>query len=121
MENLKWLPSKETLNLRRKERDLNIVANEIRLSILYLLNKINNKLNFNQIADNLKIERNKLAYHINLLKRNRFIDNSTNFDEKKGKAFSYYSISEKGKNIIEIIDKMTEDFEDYEKRIEDIL
>jgi len=121
MENLKWLPSEAILNLRRKERYLNIVANKIRLSILYLLNKINDKLNFNQIANKLKIERNKLAYHISLLKRNHFIDNSTNFDEKTGKAFSYYSITEKGKNIIEIINKMTEDFEDYEKQIEDTL
>ena len=88
MDNLKWLPSEDILKLRKKERDLNILANKFRLNILYLLNEIKDKLNFNQIAEKLGIERNKLAYHINLLKRNRFINNSINLDEKTGKTFS---------------------------------
>ena len=113
-----WIKEKE---LRKKERDLSIIGNTHRLAILYLLHENNNKLNFNTIADSLKLKRNKLAYHIALLKDAFLISNEMRVDDKEGKSFSFYDITEKGKSMINLIEKMTEDFTVHKSKLDEIL
>ncbi len=113
-----WKIEKE---LRRKERDLSIIGNTHRLAILYLLYENESKLNFNTIADSLKLKRNKLAYHIALLKDAFLISNEMRVDDKEGKSFSFYGLTEKGKRMINLIEKMTEEFTVNESTLDEIL
>lgn len=82
-----------------------MLSNINRLKILYLLGNTKQELNFNQIADNLSIDKNKLSYHIALLKNNDFISNEMH-SNKTGKAFSFYNITKKGETAIELIEKI---------------
>lgn len=88
------------LDLRRKERDFGIIGNRTRLKILINLSK-NNKLNFNKIAELTKTDKSKLAYHIALLKNANFINNEKT-QNKEGKAFSFYSITDKGREYFNL-------------------
>ncbi len=105
MEELKWLPSKKQIELRRKGRDLSIISNKNRLNILYFLNENSKNQNFNEIAVKLKVDTSNLAYHINLLKKTGFINNSM-LPDKEGRTFSYYSITEKGKKMLKLIENL---------------
>jgi len=107
--------------LRKYERALSVLSNQLRLKILYLMyqNK-DRKFNFNEIADILHIKKNKLAYHIALLKNNIFLKNEMKPD-KKGRNFSYYAITDKGIKAINLIEKMDKLFEKDEKELEKIL
>lgn len=110
----------EKVNLRKREKALSILGNELRLKILYLLRQEKNKLNFNEIADKLNIKRNKLAYHVALLKNNNFIANEMR-PEKEKNSFSYYGITKKGNDTIDLIEKMNSVFEKDEAELEKIL
>ncbi|MBN1214687.1 MAG: winged helix-turn-helix transcriptional regulator [Candidatus Lokiarchaeota archaeon] len=103
--------------LRRKEKSLSILSNIIRLKILYLLAETEGRLNFNEIAAKLKIEKNKLSYHVALLKNNKFISNKVRSD-REGRAFSFYNITNKGENAIEFIEKIQNDDEEDLKELE---
>lgn len=107
--------------LRGKERNLNIIGNKIRLAILYLLFEKKNKMSFNEIARNLGVENNKLAYHIALLKKGQFVTNEMRFNNKEGKSFSFYGLSEKGSKAIGLIEEMSTDLEEIEDGLDDIL
>lgn len=78
-------------------------------------------MNFNDIARNLGVENNKLAYHIALLKKGQFVKNEMRFDNKEGKSFSFYGLSEKGNNTIRLIEEMSTDLEENWKNWDDIL
>lgn len=94
----------DELDLRKKERDFSIIGNKIRLKILIKLS-INNKLNYNKLAKIIKIDKSKLAYHIALLKNGNFINNEKLFN-KEGKTFSFYSITDKGRQYLDLISKL---------------
>lgn len=68
-------------NLRKIEKSLSILANEIRLKILSLLVEQGKKINFNEITDTLNIKRNSLSYPIGPLKNNGFISNELRKDK----------------------------------------
>ena len=93
----------DDLELRKKERDFSIIGNEFRLKILIKLSETN-KLNFNKLAELINIDKNKLAYHITLLKNYNFISNEKILN-KEGRAFSFYSITDKGKQYFNLISK----------------
>ena len=80
---------------------MSILANESRLKILYYLQSINDKVNFNDIVKQLQIKNGKLAYHIGILKANNLVNNS---NEKQGKKFSFYSLSEDGLEALQLLD-----------------
>lgn len=83
---------------------MSILANESRLKILYYLQSINDKVNFNDIVKQLQIKNGKLAYHIGILKANNLVNNSNEFNEKQGKKFSFYSLSEDGLEALQLLD-----------------
>jgi predicted ArsR family transcriptional regulator len=118
---LDWLTKDKSYELRGKERNLSIIGNKIRLGILYVLFERDAKMSFNDIAKELDVENNKLAYHIALLKKGRFVENEMRFNDKIGKAFSFYGLSEKGKKTIKLLEQMTLDLEESEKQFDDIL
>ena len=91
------------LDLRRKERDFGIIGNKIRLKVLYKLCE-NDSLNFNKLAELTKTDKNKLAYHIALLRNANFISNEKK-QNKEGKAFSFYSITDKGRKYFNLVSK----------------
>jgi len=93
----------DDLELRKKERDFSIIGNKIRLKILTEL-YMKDKLNFNKLAELIKIDKSKLAYHIALLKETNFINNEKLLN-KEGKAFSFYSITDKSKQYLDLISK----------------
>jgi len=93
----------DDLELRKKERDFSIIGNKIRLKILIKLS-VNDKLNFNKLAELIKLDKNKLAYHLALLKNYNFISNEKILN-KEGKAFSFYSITDKGKQYFDLVSK----------------
>ncbi|MHA1271958.1 MAG: ArsR/SmtB family transcription factor [Promethearchaeota archaeon] len=108
-------------NLGKLEKTFSILGNEVRLKILYLLLQNEpKKFNFNEIAEKTSIKKNKLAYHIALLKNNQFINNEIRA-EKNNRTFSYYTISNKGKRILRFIEKMDKDMEENEEALEKIL
>jgi len=109
---MEWFSKDKKNELSGKERNLSIIGNKIRLAILYLLFERKNKMNFNDIARNLGVENNKLAYHIALLKKGQFVKNEMRFDNKEGKSFSFYGLSEKGNNTIRLIEEMSTDLEE---------
>jgi predicted ArsR family transcriptional regulator len=113
---MEWLSKNKKYKLSGKERNLNIIGNKIRLAILYLLFENKNRMSFNDIARILGVKNNKLAYHIALLKKGQFVENEMRFNNKEGKSFSFYSLSEKGNKTIGLIEEMTTDFEDSEKK-----
>jgi len=109
------------INLRRLEKTFGILGNELRLRILYLLLQNEpKKFNFNEIAEKISIKKNKLAYHIALLKNNQFINNEIKA-EKNDRTFSYYTITDKGKNILRFIEKIDKGIEEDEEALEKIL
>lgn len=116
-----WLSKNKQYELRSKERNLSIIGNKIRLAILYLLSENKDKMSFNDIARHLGVENNKLAYHIALLKKGQFVENEMRFNDKEGKSFSFYGLSDKGKKTIGLIEEMTTDLEETEKKLDDIL
>jgi predicted ArsR family transcriptional regulator len=112
---MEWLSESKKHKLSGKERNLSIIGNKIRLAILYLLFENENKMSFNDIARNLGLENNKLAYHISLLKKGEFVKNEMRFDNKEGKSFSFYGLSEKGNKAIGLIEEMSTDLEETKK------
>lgn len=108
---------KEITNLREREKILNVLGNKLRLQILYLLLQIEEKINFNTIAAKLNVDRNKLAYHISLLKNNNLIHNEMRA-EKHGGSFSYYGITERGKKTINLLEGI---FKKEEKELQKII
>ena len=118
----KWLPKKQSLELRRNARNLSVIGNKIRLGILYLLYSKKEKLSFSEIAEKMTLSENrsKLAYHMLLLKKENFVDNEVRMDDKKGKSFSFYGLTEKGKKTIDILEQMTEDLEENEKKLDEV-
>ena len=116
---MEWLSKNKKQELRGKERNLSIIGNRIRLAILYLLLEHENKMSFNDIARNLGVENNKLAYHMALLKKGEFVVNEMRFDNKEGKSFSFYGLSEKGSKTIALIEEMTTNLEGREKKLEE--
>lgn len=101
-----WLPDEKELILRRRRRLLSILANENRLKILYYLQSINKKVNFNDIVHKLQIKNSKLAYHIGILKSNKLINNSIEVNDKQGKKFSFYSLSDEGLKALDLLDNI---------------
>jgi DNA-binding HxlR family transcriptional regulator len=95
----------DELELRKKERDFSIIGNKFRLKVLTELFR-KDKLNFNKLAELIKIDKSKLAYHIALLKNGNFINNEK-LVNKEGKAFSFYSITDKGRQYLDLISKST--------------
>jgi predicted ArsR family transcriptional regulator len=118
---MEWLSKNKKYELSKKERNLSIIGNKIRLATLYLLFEKKNKMSFNDIARNLGVENNKLAYHIALLKKGQFIENEMRFDNKEGKSFSFYGLSEKGSKTIGLIEEMSTDLKESEKNLDDVL
>lgn len=108
-----------SIDLRKREKSLSMLSNLIRLKILYLLKNTKEKISFNQIADKLSIDKNKLSYHIALLKNNNFISNEIR-PNKTGRTFSFYHISKKGENAIESIEKINKDNEDNLNELENL-
>ncbi len=109
------------INLRRLEKIFGILGNELRLRILnLLLQNGSKKFNFNEIAEEISIKKNKLAYHIALLKNNNFVSNEMRA-ERNDRTFSYYTITDKGKNTLRFIEKMNKDIEVDEEALEKIL
>ena len=103
------IPTERVLKLRRKERALNTLGNITRLSILYLLHKskeTGHRYNFNQIAEEIGVDKNILAYHLALLKNNHFISDEVRIDEKKRMKFSFYKITETGLKAVDMIEKI---------------
>lgn len=92
-------------NLETLERDLSVIGNIIRLKILTLLYSSTDKMNFNQIARKLEVNRSKLSYHVLQLKKYDFISNEMR-EEREGKNFSYYAITEKGKKFLDIVQSL---------------
>jgi predicted ArsR family transcriptional regulator len=117
---MEWLSKNKKYELSGKERNLNIIGNKIRLAILYLLYE-KKKMSFNDIARNLGVENNKLAYHIALLKKGQFVKNEMRFDNKEGKSFSFYGLSEKGSKTIRLIEEMSTDSGETEKNLDDVV
>ncbi|MBY9006343.1 MAG: winged helix-turn-helix transcriptional regulator [Candidatus Lokiarchaeota archaeon] len=109
--------NKNGIEIRKKEKSLSILGNANRLKILYLLARTEGKLNFNQIAKELEIDKNKLSYHIALLKNNKFIINEVRPD-REGRKFSFYNVSRKGVNAINLIEKIDDNIEDDLKKLE---
>ncbi len=119
-----WTPTEIVLKLRRKERTLNTLGNTTRLSILYLLHKskeTGDEYNFNHIADKIGVDKSKLAYHVALLKNSHFISNEMRLEEKKGRKFSFYSITEKGVKAVEMIEKIDASNEVDENQLDGII
>jgi len=112
---MEWLSKNKKYELSGKEQNLNIIGNKVRLGILYLLFEKKKKMSFNDIARNLGVENNKLAYHIALLKKGQFVKNEMRFDNKEGKSFSFYVLSEKGSKTIRLIEEMSTDSGKTEK------
>lgn len=79
-------------------------------------------MSFNEIAEQMTLSENrsKLAYHMLLLKKENFVDNEVRMDDKKGKSFSFYGLTEKGKKTIDILEQMTEDLEENEKKLDEV-
>ncbi|MHA1697388.1 MAG: hypothetical protein ACTSWN_00955, partial [Promethearchaeota archaeon] len=63
------------------------------------------KLNFNQIAKRMQINRSKLAYHVLQLVKGGFISNEMR-REKEGKHFSYYTTTDKGIKYLNVLFKV---------------
>jgi predicted ArsR family transcriptional regulator len=118
---MEWLSKNKKHQLIGKERSLSIIGNKVRLAILYLLLEKKDDMNFNDIARNLGVENNKLAYHIALLKKGQFVKNEMRFNNKEGKSFSFYGLSEKGRKTIRLIEEMSTDLEEPEEKLDDIL
>jgi len=100
-----------------------VIGNKIRLGILYLLYSSHEKISFNEIAELMSLDENrsKLAYHMLLLKKENFVINEVRMDDKRGKSFSFYGLTEKGRKTIDIIEQMTEDLEENEKKLDEVL
>ena len=118
---MEWFSINKKHELSGKKRNLNIIGNKIRLAIIYLLFENKNKMSFNEIARKLGIENNKLAYHLALLKKGQFVENEMRFDNKEGKSFSFYGLSEKGSKAMGLIEELHTDLEETEKSLEDVL
>ena len=104
-----WLPEEKARILKKQEQSLSLIGNDIRLGILHLLKENQQKVSFNEIAKKIGIKNNKLAYHISLLKKGRFIENELRFSNKVAKSFSFYGLSTKGEKVLELIEQMVND------------
>ena len=104
-----WLSEEKARVLRKQEQSLSLIGNNIRLGILHLLKESQQKVSFNQIAKRIGIPNNKLAYHISLLKKGKFIENELRFSNKVAKSFSFYGLSTKGIKIMDLIEQMVQD------------
>lgn len=104
-----WLPEEKARVLKKQEQYLSLIGNDIRLGILHLLKDSTHKVSFNEIAKKIGIQNNKLAYHISLLKKGRFIENELRFNNKVAKSFSFYGLSRKGIKTIDLIEQMVKD------------
>jgi DNA-binding MarR family transcriptional regulator len=84
------------------ERDLSTIKNVTRIMILDVLQEFRASLSFEDIARKTNINESNLAYHVAQLKKYGFITNEMK-NERDGKRFSYYSITDKGKKYMNFI------------------
>jgi DNA-binding transcriptional ArsR family regulator len=96
-------------DLKKLERDLSTIKNVTRLTILDILMASKEPLCFEDIVQKVGVNESNLAYHISQLRKYGFVVNELK-DERQGKRFSYYHISDKGKKYMDFIhENMTEE------------
>jgi DNA-binding HxlR family transcriptional regulator len=83
-------------------KELELISEKTRYKILLTLLASEESLSFSQLKELLtSIPENNLNYHLNILKKNKFIKNEKRVGYKRSEPRSFYSLSKKSIELLE--------------------
>ncbi|MFH2110584.1 MAG: transcriptional regulator [Candidatus Bathyarchaeota archaeon] len=83
---------------------LPVLKSEKRFQLLEYFNTIDEKKNYSTIKEETDSSDGNLSYHLNLLLSAGLIENTTQKTEFGRRPYSYYSITEKGKEVLQLLE-----------------